>query len=252
MSHVEFPWWEEESPRSFREFFSQARPLFILTLAAGVALFVFDMNPLPQRPENVTLSDNPFINQVEGSRGSSTNGVLNQLPPVSLLGSLFGAGAVDPLFVIPDAVISPIVEKLDGKREPEGEPQRAVWNYLVEASNVGFEANISRLSLALATAGQGKPDALDRFIAEYEVYLLKYASLIAPEELKETHQSTISVLERYVAHLRASRDASLGSVENTWSSPERDAIAKEAARINKEIRTIVHTLGVVLPAGVLP
>ena len=257
---TEFPWWEETSSEPSRwDKISRFSPGLIIALGLSMLFFVAEFNfpaPEPAAPDTTNAQQN--LDKTGLFSEETTADPEAPVPTSSLLADLFGFGAVDPLFRIPNVVVS--VEESGeqpndpaaGQAEPETEPQRSIWRYLVAASEIGFENNESRLSLALATAEQGETDAINSFIADLEAKLLEYAALVPPEELKEAHAASLAVVERYINHLRASRDKVEGSVEDTWHSPERDAIAEEANRINQQMRDIVHNTGTILPPGVLP
>lgn len=255
----QFPWWEEARRPGFWGRIRAFRPGLLLALIAGAVLFA--AGPAP--PQNTSPGPDAPLGPAQNSSdagaaqgGTEFTSSPGELPSVSLLAQLFGADAVDPLFSATtetggaedsSSEATPLAAE-----EPEEEPQRSIWRYLVAASDIGFEVNTSRLGLALASAEQGEADALNLLIAELEDKLLQFASLVAPEELAAQHTGSVAVLERYIQHLRASRDKADGSVEATWNNAERDAIAEEAGRINQEIRDIVHNTGTILPPGVLP
>lgn len=258
-TQTEFPWWDDSASTNTRwEKLSRLSPGLIIALSLSALFFVVEFNfPAPESATQQMGSSSDITQQNPQNAGNT--GVEPTLASRSLLADLFGFGAVDPLFQIPDVVLGgeegineQPADPAAGETEPDTEPQRSIWRYLVAASDIGFENNESRLSLALATAEQGETDAMNNFIADLEAKLLEYAALVPPEELSETHAASLAVVERYINHLRASRDKVEGSVEDTWHSPERDAIAEEANRINQQIRDIVHNTGTVLPAGVLP
>lgn len=257
----QFPWWEDRRKEGFFQWIVvPARPLLILALFIGAYFFLFERpQNVPERsPGSTALSgftDEPLLD-TEGEGGNIQS--LSGIPPQSLLASLFGENAVDPLFSVPSqrksSPTKPVISPTQFAPEsvPEKEPERSVWLYLVGSSEIGFKANASRLGLALATADQGDPESLDVFIADLEQKTLVLAGLVPPAEIQRQHDASLKLLERYIALLRAARDERDGSVQTTWDSDERKAIAEEAARINGEIRDIVHTYQIVLPRGVLP
>jgi hypothetical protein len=219
----------------------------LIVLIAGAYWFTFRPETLPEPPAAVSPQQQDASTGTAGSADETSTA-----PIASLLENLFGLGIVDPTLSVPP---------LDGRGgngqqaafvEPTDEPAKSVYRYLVAASDIGFEANQSRLGLALATADQGEPDALNAMIVGMETKLVAYAALIPPGELEAHHTASVSVLNRYIELLRAARDKRDGSVQATWDSAEREAIADEAGRITQEIRDIVHNLGISLPSGVLP
>jgi len=247
----DFPWYENRVTSSrLKRFFIAARPLLLVSLIASAYAFT-PLGDTPVQGQPQSASGTPSTTGTAAGEGADPESFL---PTESLFASLFGADAVDPLFALPE-IISPgtnVPVQASRYSEPTEEPARSVYRYLIAASDIGFEANQSKLGLALATADQGEPDALSALIVGLETKHVTYATLTPPAELAAQHAASVAVLERYIALLRAARDKRDGSVQTTWDSPEREAIASEAGRITKEIRDIVHNFGITLPAGVLP
>ena len=237
----------------FNKYIVPTRPLLVVALLLSAYLFVYRQVEAPAEiSQPLTAEQDAQTTEPEGDPSDApTSDAL--LPTESLIASLFGSDSIDPFFTLPE--IAPIGEpsvQEDPIVAPEEEPARSIYYYLVAASDIGFEANPSRLGLALATAEQGEVDALNNLIADFEVRLVDYGGLLPPTDLEQVHAESLALLERYVAHMRNSRDRIDGSVEATWNNAERDVIAEEATRINEEIREIVHNYNILLPVGVLP
>lgn len=238
----------------FKAFFS-LRPVLIVALAAGSILFAPD---IPERQDAPQTTGDAATNAAPSTESNDGAAALIEESPISIFGELFGKDAIDPLFHLPETDPR-LRQDFDGQAkseirnaEPEQEPARSIYRYLVAASEIGFEANASRLGLALSTAEKSDTKLLDRLITELEGKSSLFQSLVPPPELRDIHEASSRVLLRYVQHLKQTRANAPGGVERTWTRPERAAIGEEAAAITQKIRDIVHTHNISLPEGVLP
>lgn len=232
-----------------------------IAFTASAVLFAptTDTRTSEQTAGPTDAQDNPAAARGEGQSADLPDGQMN-LPTnedaaPSLLAQLFGAGAIDPLFKLPDAGLDYRNANPDSVPSPDiptTEPARSIYWYLVNSSNVGFEPNTSRLNLALATAESGNGGALDALIRDYEDKLDAFQNIPPPEELRQLHEDSSRVLLRYVQHLKNVGVAEPGKVRETWTGPELSAIGAEAARLTQQIRDIVRTNNITLPTGVLP
>lgn len=231
------------------------RPLLIVALAVGAVFFA---PKTPEIPRAEIFSSQDETNAPDSAlRLSDTSSETltaeqSQGPPLSIFGTLFGEDAVDPLFHLPDGPLSGSPSAFNPNTAPTQEPARSIYRYLVAASDIGFSADASRLGLVLATAEKGGVSGLQNFIADLEEKQRQFESLAPPDEIREIHEESVRVVLRYIQHLKNTLNQTPGSVQGTWTGPERQAIGEEAQRINQKIRDLVHTHDISLPEGVLP
>ncbi|OHA49338.1 MAG: hypothetical protein A2991_01425 [Candidatus Terrybacteria bacterium RIFCSPLOWO2_01_FULL_58_14] len=226
------------------------RPTLIATLAVSAALFA------PAFPGQPAARDQqPAASGASGDAAETTAPSATQSPP-SLLAQLFGAAAVDPHFTLPNTGTAPSLTtdspQRASSREPENEPARSIYRYLVASSDIGFASDPSRMGLALATAEQGSTEGLDRIVGELERQREAFLALVPPLELRETHEQSARAISSYLELLKRARNGSPGGVLEAWNSPERSSIAADAASVTGELRRIVEQHNIALPSGVLP
>lgn len=234
----------------FRKFLT-LRPLFIATLFASVFLFA------PKPPTQPAFTPSPTTSGAGASQNSiGTNakpgGTTPNQPAASIFETIFGKGATDPNFHLPDGPQVGADTASSPFQEPDSEPAKSIYRYLIAASNIGFDADTTRLKLALATAGQGDTSSLDRLISDFEQKLEALQALTPPDELRDINGESAKIVLRYIQHLKDARDAASSDVQTVWGSPERQAIGDTAQHINDQIRDIVHKYNISLPEGVLP
>ena len=241
-------------------FFTAIRPILIIALLSSAALFAPARNISPRQ-------NGESGNTGEG--GTSVDSVIDNTTPQlnssealqpSLLAEIFGSGAVDPFFKLPGAAANDKSQIANGAgatteattAEPTTEPARSIYRYLAASSEIGFKADQSRLSLALASAEAGEIEGLDRLIAEREAQFTAFKALLPPPEAAEIHASSVDVLARYVELMKEARRNAPGGVQEAWDGKERKAIGQKAAELVQQLRDLVHTYNIVPPDGVLP
>lgn len=225
------------------------RPTLIVALIVSATLFT----PAPSAQPTTHDQRPTTLNGSVAERDTSPNTPEQTSVAPSLLAQIFGAAVVDPNFTLPGAAQNtPTPGATPSSREPEKEPARSVYRYLVASSDIGFASDPSRMGLALATAEQGSTEGLDRIVGELERQREAFLALLPPLELRETHERSARVISSYLELLKRARNGSPGGVLEAWNSPERSSIAAEAASVTEELRRIVEQENIALPSGVLP